>query len=73
MNNLIKEIQIKFKFVILAILVAFDTSEMHPVNQAMVDEIEAKATTWTPMEPEENPFAYMTIEEIKSMMELNYQ
>ena len=56
------------KFVILAILVAMAASEMHPVNQAMVDEIKAKATTWTPMEPEENPFAYMTIEEIKAMM-----
>ena len=68
MNNLIKEIKIKLKLVILAILVAFAASEMHSVKQAMVDQIKAKATTWTPMEPEENPFAYMTIEEIKSMM-----
>ena len=57
MNNLIKKIKIKIKFVILAILVAFAASEMHPVNQAMVDEIKVKATAWTPMEPEENPFA----------------
>jgi cathepsin B len=56
------------KFIILAIVVALAFAEMHPVNHNIVAEIKAKATTWTPMEPEENPFAYMPIEQIKAMM-----
>ena len=58
------------KFVILAIVLVFASANIHPVNQVLVDEIKAKATTWTPMEPEENPFAYKSIEEIKGMMGL---
>ena len=56
------------KFVIIALLVAFAVAEMHPVNHQIVAEIKEKATTWVPMEPEENPFAYMPIEQIKAMM-----
>ena len=56
------------KFVIIAILVALVAADIHPVNHSIVNEIKAKATTWTPMEPEENPFAYMTSENIKAMM-----
>ena len=55
------------KFVIIAILVAFAVAEMHPVNQALVNEIKENAL-WTPMEPEDNPFFFMPIEQIKSMM-----
>lgn len=56
------------KFIIIAILVAFALAEMHPVNHELVAEIKAKATTWTPMEPEENPFTFMPLEQIKAMM-----
>jgi cathepsin B len=34
----------------------------------MVNTIREQASTWTPMEPEENPFFYMPIEQIKAMM-----
>jgi len=30
----------------------------------MVDEIKAKATTWVPMEVDENPLAQYSVEEI---------
>jgi hypothetical protein len=30
----------------------------------MVDEIKAKATTWVPMEVDENPLSTFTVEEI---------
>uniref|UniRef100_A0A7S3N996 Peptidase C1A papain C-terminal domain-containing protein n=1 Tax=Euplotes harpa TaxID=151035 RepID=A0A7S3N996_9SPIT len=56
------------KFVVIAILVAFTAASFHPVNREFVDEIKKTATAWTPMEPEENPFAYKTLEEIKGMM-----
>ena len=55
------------KIVILAILIAFTYAAMHPVNHDLVAEIKAKAT-WTPMEPEENPFFFMPVEQIKAMM-----
>jgi cathepsin B len=41
---------------------------MHPVNHQIVSEIREKATTWTPMDPEDNPFTFMPIEQIKAMM-----
>ena len=57
------------KAVIIAVLLVATTfAEIHPVNHAIVAEIKAKATTWIPMEPEENPFAYKSIEQIKAMM-----
>jgi cathepsin B len=55
------------KFIIIALLVACALAEMHPVNHQIVAEIKEKAT-WTPMEVEENPFAFMPIEQIKAMM-----
>jgi len=55
------------KFIVLALVVALAFAEMHPVNEQIVSEIKEKAT-WTPMETEENPFAYMPLEQIKAMM-----
>jgi cathepsin B len=55
------------KFIIIALLVAWTAAEMHPVNHQIVAEIKEKAT-WVPMEVDENPFAYMPIEQIKAMM-----
>jgi cathepsin B len=55
------------KFLIIALLVACALAEMHPVNHQIVAEIKEKAT-WTPMEVENNPFAFMPIEQIKAMM-----
>jgi len=39
----------------------------HPISQSMTDKINAGAT-WTAMTPEENPFSYMTEEEIVAIM-----
>lgn len=56
------------KFIVVALLVALACAEMHPVNHELVAEIKEKATTWYPMEVEENPFSYMPLEQIKAMM-----
>ena len=56
----------KIFFILLFIASVF--AALHPVNKQIVNEIKAKADTWTPIEPEENPFAYMSIEQIKGMM-----
>jgi cathepsin B len=57
----------KMKFVLLGLLIASALSASHPVNHEIVAEIKANAN-WIPMEPEENPFAYMPVEDIKAMM-----
>ncbi len=54
------------KIILIALFIA-GIMAMHPVNQQIVDEIKATAS-WTPMEVDENPFAYMPIEDIKAMM-----
>ena len=56
------------RFIVLALAIASTVATLHPVSREIVNEIKAKADTWTPMEPEENPFAYMSIEQIKGMM-----
>ena len=56
------------KIIIAALLVSLAVASLHPVNHEMVAQIKQKASTWTPMEVEENPFAYMPIEQIKGMM-----
>ena len=54
--------------VILACLLVAAAFASHPVSQRLTEEINQSGSTWTAMKPEENPFAYMTSEEIKSMM-----
>mmetsp|Transcript_19950 Transcript_19950/g.23129 ORF Transcript_19950/g.23129 Transcript_19950/m.23129 type:complete len:300 (-) Transcript_19950:46-945(-) len=56
------------KIVIAALILSVAFATIHPVNHEIVEMIKHTATTWTPMEPEENPFAYMSIEQIKGMM-----
>ena len=57
------------KAIILTIvLITYCTAELHPISHSIVSEIKAKASTWIPMEPEENPFAYMPVEDIKAML-----
>lgn len=53
--------------IILACIVALALAT-HPVSHSLVNEINSRATTWTAMEPEENPFSFWTLEEIKGMM-----
>ena len=58
-----------FKFIAIALvlLMPFSLGE-HPVNHELVATIKAADTTWTPMEPEENPFYFVPEEQIKAMM-----
>jgi len=50
----------KIQILALVVLACFAS---HPVNSNLLNEIKEKAT-WKVMEPEENPFAYWTLEEI---------
>ena len=41
---------------------------IHPVSKEIVKEIKRSTNAWTPIEPEENPFAYRSVEHIKSIL-----
>lgn len=56
------------KAVIISLLVAFAIASTHPVNRDIVQQVLDAKTTWTPMDPETNPFAYMSVEQIKAML-----
>jgi len=40
----------------------------HPVNQEMIDEIKAKATSWYPMELDKNPLAKLSSDDVLGLM-----
>lgn len=46
----------------------FISGNMHPVNHELVATIKESTQLWTPMEPEENPFYFVPVEQIKAMM-----
>jgi len=52
---------------ILAGIVAVN-AHFHPVNEHIIKEIKSKATTWVPMELEENPLHHMTIDQVKGLL-----
>lgn len=56
------------KFVILGTIASYATAALHPVNKEIIEDIKNKATTWTPMEHEENPLTSYTPEQIKSLL-----
>lgn len=56
------------KFIIVSLLVVAACADLHPINHDLYSQIKKTATTWTPMNPEDNPFAYMPIEQIRAMM-----
>lgn len=56
-----------FKLIVVGTVFTF-AAAYHPVNQDLVDEIKAKATTWEPMEVHENPLANKSIDEIRGLL-----
>lgn len=56
-----------FKLVVIGTIAAF-ASAFHPVNQDIVDQIKAKATTWVPLEVHENPLSQKTAEEVMGLL-----
>lgn len=56
------------KAIICLILVICAVYARHPVNKEIVEEIKRSTNLWTPVEPEENMFAYHTADQIKGLM-----
>ena len=55
---------------IVATLTSATPLTRHPVNADIVAEIRAKAATWTPMDPSENPLSKKSLEEIQGLVGL---
>ena len=53
-----------YKLVIIGTVLAFATAHIHPVNEYIIKQIKERATTWEPMEIEDNPLHHMTIEQV---------
>ena len=56
------------KLVIVGIVATVAAAVEHPVNQQMVEEIKRKATTWTPMEVDENPLSQKDVDQIYGLV-----
>lgn len=57
-----------FKLTIVGTVLASALAQSaHPINEDIVKEIKARATTWEPMEVHENPLASLTVEQIDGL------
>lgn len=57
-----------YKLVVVGTILAFTQAHIHPVNEEIIAQIKARATTWEPMEMEENPLHHMSLETVKGML-----
>jgi hypothetical protein len=57
------------KLVVLGLVATVASAgTFHPVNHEIVEQIKAKATTWTPMEVEQNPLFNMSAEAVHGLL-----
>ena len=57
-----------FKLAIVGTVAAYATAKFHPINEDIVKEIKAKATTWTAHEPSENPLRHHSAEHLQGLL-----
>jgi len=61
-----------FKFVVVGTIASFTAAHSatvsHPVHYQIVEDIKKHATTWTPMEVDENPLRKLTTEQIMGLL-----
>lgn len=57
-----------FKLAIVGTVAAAAAAKFHPINQEIVNEIKAKATTWVPYEVSENPLRHHTPESLEGLL-----
>jgi cathepsin B len=43
-------------------------AHIHPVNEKIIAEIKERATSWEPMDIEENPLHHMTYDQVKGLL-----
>ncbi len=56
------------KLIIVGTVLAYVQGHGHPVNQQMIDTIKAQATTWYPMELEDNPLHHLSISAVQGLL-----
>jgi len=56
------------KSLIVVGLVSLASAHFHPVNDHIIKQIKAKATSWTPMEIESNPLHHKTVEQVLGLL-----
>ena len=56
------------KLAIILSVIGLAFASIHPVNEQIVLSIKSKTSNWKPMNPETNPLAYKSIEQIKGML-----
>lgn len=62
-----------FKFIVVGTIATFASANHHkthphPVNRDLIAEIKAKATTWKPLELEENPLKNYSAGEVMGLL-----
>jgi predicted Zn-dependent protease len=56
------------KAAILATFMVAAMADYHPITQEIIDEIRSKASTWEPMDKEQNPLSQKSYEEIRGLL-----
>ncbi len=57
-----------YKLVLVGTVLGLISAQVHPVNKEIIAEIRAKASTWEPMDLEENPLYYKSIDEVRGLL-----
>jgi cathepsin B len=57
-----------FKLAVVGTLAAYLNAKQHPINEDIVKEIKAKATTWIPHEVAENPLRHHSAETLQGLL-----
>jgi cathepsin B len=56
-----------FKLAVVGTIAAFVQAQ-HPVSTHLVSDIKERTSLWTPVEPEENPFVFMTEQQLQNLL-----
>jgi len=57
-----------YKLVVVGTVIASTVAHIHPVNEEIIAQIKERATTWVPMEMEENPLHHKSHEAVIGML-----
>lgn len=56
------------KLLVVATALVYVQGHVHPVNQQIIAEIKKKATTWEPMELEDNPLHHLSMSAVQGLL-----
>lgn len=56
------------KLIVVGTILAYVQGHGHPVNEQMINLIKQQATTWEPMELEDNPLHHLSISAVQGLL-----